>query len=302
MSNKKRVLVTGASGFLGSALLKELEAQPFDVVSLTKRGADRSGSIVGDITQPGDWQNEVRTGGFTHLFHLAGCNKTDDSSNFYKINVEGTRNLFDALKGSSVSWLLVASSGAVYGKQPDELFPIKETTSPEPLGDYAKSKLQQESVATVLAKDVGVEQLSIARISNLIGPGSSNDFFLGRIVGMVRKLATEFAENAVLELGSLEGTRDFLDVRDAAKALVEMLRVRSDGIYNLGSGLEYGLHNTVDEVVKLCGLEGLRVVEDKSRFKNVINRHVLDVSALIGISEWRPQIALSRSIRDMLNA
>lgn len=302
MSNKARILVTGASGFLGSELLRELEAQYFDVVSLAKRGADRPDSIAGDITLPGDWQNEVRTGGFTHLFHLAGCNKTDDPSNFYKINVEGTRNLFDALKGSSVSWLVVASSGAVYGNQPDDLFPINETVVPEPLGDYAVSKLQQENVATALSRDVGVEKLCIIRISNLIGPGGSNEFFLGRIVEMVRSLSVDPAKNPVLNLGSLEGTRDFLDVRDASNALVKMMRVETCGIYNLGSGVEYSLSNTVNEVVKLGGVEGMRVVEDKSRFKSVINRQVLDIDALVGLAGWKPQIALKSSIRDMLNA
>ncbi|MDT8317451.1 MAG: NAD(P)-dependent oxidoreductase [bacterium] len=302
MSNKARILVTGASGFLGSELLRELEAHFYDVVSLTKRGVGRANSITGDITLPGDWQNEVRTGGFTHLFHLAGCNKADDPSNFYKINVEGTRNLFDALRGSSVSWRLVASSGAVYGKQPDDLFPISETVAPEPLGDYAVSKLQQEKLATTLSRDVGVEKLCIVRISNLIGPGSSNEFFLGRIVEMVRRLAKGPTENRVLELGCLEGTRDFLDVRDAAKALIKMMGVKACGTYNLGSGVEYSLHNIVDEVVKLGGVEGMRVVEDKSRFKSVIKRQVLDISALVKLAGWRPQIALKSSIRDMLNA
>lgn len=302
MSKRAKILVTGAAGFLGSALLKELEAQPFDVVSLTKRGADRSGYIVGDITQPGDWQNEVRTAGFTHVFHLAGCNKTDDPLNFYRINVEGTRNLFAALKGSSVSWMLVASSGAVYGNQPDDKLPISETIRPEPLGDYAISKLQQENVAINLSKDVGVEKLCIIRISNLIGPGGSNEFFLGRIVEMVRKLATDPAKNPVLELGSLEGTRDFIDIRDAVKALIKMMQVRACGVYNLGSGVEYSLSNTVDEVVKLGGVEGMRVIEDKSRFKSVIKRQVLDIGALVGLAGWKPRIAFSRSIRDMLNA
>jgi nucleoside-diphosphate-sugar epimerase len=147
-----RVLLTGASGFVGSHILDSLQARQIATVVLVRAGSDRR------FLQPHQPRVEVRTGsisepaslepalaGITHLIHCAGCTRAKQKSDFYRINHLGTRNVVETVnkQPGQVRRLLHISSLAVSGPG-TAAQPAREDTAPRPISEYGKSKLAAE--------------------------------------------------------------------------------------------------------------------------------------------------------------
>ena len=300
-----RILVTGAMGFIGSQALHKLrlgKARPWslDLRPITA-GKPAPREILADLSRPGPWQEQVRGLGFTHVLHLAGLPRSRDPKLLQLVHVEGTARLIEALKGSG-AWLLLASSSAVYGALPSESFPITEDADCRPIGPYAQSKLAQEQVALDMSDAAGLCGLCIVRLSNPIGPGQEEGYFLGRMVSEVARLARQPArEREVLQTGSLASTRDFIDLRDAVRAMLMLMESRAAGVFNVASGQETRLRDLVAKIAACHGVD-LRIQEDETRFSNPIPRQALSIRAIEERVGWLPRHCIEDSLGEICRA
>jgi len=293
--NKPTVVVIGATGFFGKYIVDELQRLPVSVV-LIGRNAHKVVNIKADIRFQGAWQEELSKEKISAVIHLAGHPRIKDVAKARRTHIDGLQNVLDAIQKSR-PWMLLVSSGAVYGDIPPSLFPIPETQECEPLTEYGHLKLMQESIVTARQDHLG--GICIVRPSNLIGPGLSDKFFLGNLV---EKLSKETSTTGIVDvkLGSLAGTRDFLDVRDASRAISSLVQARIEGTFNLSTGKEVPLR----EVVDLC-LNHLnttcRIVEDEDIFPPSISRQALSCSKLMKVIDWRASSPLTQTIDDMFD-
>ena len=178
----------------------------------------------------------------TVVFHLAAALKDAAKGTISETNVVGTTNLFTALDAARLTpRVIVASSGGVYGR-PQSL-PLRENDACLPVDPYSASKLAGERIALAAAKRCAID-VRIARIFNVLGPGLSRRHAAARFAHEVA-LRVRTRSNAPVHVGTLTTTRDFIDVRDVAAALLTLARCGSGhhihDVYNVASGAEASL-------------------------------------------------------------
>lgn len=175
-----KVLVTGATGFIGSNLVKELVKRDYEVTCLTRKTSnlrcleDLDVSIVhGDCTDKDSLKR--LSADFSYVFHLAGLTKAKKEEDFFLTNGRGTENLLNVLSArtKALQRFLYMSSLAAVGPSRDAM-PLDETATPRPVSLYGKSKLEGERV-TFNYKDQ--MPISIIRPPAVYGPWD-RDFFL----------------------------------------------------------------------------------------------------------------------------
>ena len=231
-----RVLVTGLSGFTGQYLQTELEANGHSVIGLQC-----------DLTNPTALAAEVKTVQPEVVAHLAGVAYVGhgNTNSFYEVNLIGTRNLLAALAqhASDVRNILLASSANVYGNRSEGI--LNEDSVPDPVNDYAVSKLAMEHMASLWVVKLPVFTV---RPFNYTGVGQSENFLIPKIIAHFRN------KEKVIELGNLDVSRDFGDVRSVVKTYRKLLEHSPlGGTFNVCSGKTYTLKDVVGMCEKITG-------------------------------------------------
>jgi len=225
------MLVTGLNGFTGQHLQLELEAHGHSVIGLQA-----------DLTSLEATAADIKRIQPDAVIHLAGIafvahGHADD---FYLVNLIGTRHLLSAIAehAPNVSAILLASSANVYGNQTEGK--LTESTLPQPANDYATSKLGMEHMARLWAKRLPI---TIVRPFNYTGRKQSASFLIPKIVAHFRQKAS------VIELGNIDVSRDFSDVRSISSAYRQLIESKPTGeTLNVCSGQAY----TLQDVISLC--------------------------------------------------
>lgn len=241
-------LITGISGFTGKYLADLLRTDGYTVYGLAY---DRHSPAEGvyqcslmDTQGLARVLSQVRP---DHVVHLAAISFVahGDASEMYGTNVVGTRNLLEAVAASGVAprSILLASSANVYGNSPTD--PLVETVVPAPANDYAVSKMAMEYMARLWTPRLPI---TFVRPFNYTGVGQSLDFLLPKIVDYFKRGAKE------IELGNLDVTRDFCDVRTVVKVYAKLLNVGQSGeVFNVCSGNVFSLQDVLDMMERIAG-------------------------------------------------
>ena len=212
----------------------------------------------------------------TKVIHLAAALRGVPDETLFRNNVQGTASLLHAIRHCGIEMILFASSGGVYGNQ--YTLPIEETAVVQPLDSYSRSKLASEDLIQQFATRTGIPT-TIARIFNVCGPGQDDLHFAGRIANQIASILANKSE-AVVRVGSLSSTRDFLDVRDVCQGLAAILASNHKGVCNVGSGSETNVGDFLGLFLDFAGLnEGVRIDIDVTRI-DAIPRQVANISRL----------------------
>jgi nucleoside-diphosphate-sugar epimerase len=163
----------------------------------------------------------------------------------YRTNVVGSRNLLEAVSAAgSADAVLLASSANIYGNRVSGA--IDENVAPDPINDYAVSKLAMEFVARLYQERLPI---IIARPFNYTGVGQAINFVIPKIIDHVRRGAT------TIELGNLDVARDFSDVRDVVLAYAALLDDPDaiGQVFNICSGKAQTLRDVIAMIQELSG-------------------------------------------------
>lgn len=208
------VLVTGASGLLGSGVVTTLRERGTRVLA-TDAHPRGDGVTALDVTQPAAVHGLVATERVTGIVHCGGVSgpmvARDDPRSIIDVNVGGTASLLEAARVHGVRRLVFCSSLTVYGDTGEG--PVPETTVTQPTSVYAASKVAGEALVSAYAAQHGVDGLAL-RIGTVYGPGRRTACF-------IRTLLQNAAAgtDTVLPFGR-DFPRQYLYVRDAVDALV----------------------------------------------------------------------------------
>lgn len=184
-SNPHSILVTGGAGYIGSHMVRQLQSEGFSVSvfdNLERGNADAIPSSVnliqGNLTNPSDIQKAFEATRFDAVMHFAALAYVGESVNepdlYYRNNVVGSMNLFNAMRANDVNKLVFSSTCATYGTP--ESLPITESTPQSPINPYGQSKLMVEHVLKDYA--VAYDFRSIA-LRYFNASGSASDGSLG---------------------------------------------------------------------------------------------------------------------------
>src|SRR5258708_17357016 len=295
------ILVTGASGFVGSTLLAMAARGELDAQDRFLPLADGA-----DLRQPAMLHDALKAERYDAVIHLAAISFVPESierpNETYDINLHGTINLMEALKAHGFSGaFLYVSSGDVYGAVPPEALPVTEDRIPRPRNPYAAAKLAAEPYCCQAAVTSGLRTL-VARPFNHIGAGQSERFFLPAMARQMLEIK-QGRRAAHIETGNIDVTRDFSDVRDVIHAYLRLLATGRWGeIYNVCSGIERNVGDVLRDMLKLAGVEAdIRVAEDKLR-PNEQRRHCGSNRKLCDDTGWQPRIPFDQSLHDLLRS
>ena len=303
-----RVLITGAGGFVGTYLIRHLQqARPDCAIVGTIHAAPpaapephvryvRCDILAGDGQAIADVVRDARP---DHVYHLAGLasGASSDRASVLRANVDGTRFVAGAVRAHAPdARLLFASTGYVYGAC-DPARPAQEgdlLAPPGAGGPYADSKREAEE--WLRAHGGGVV---IARAFNHTGPEQTAAFaipaFAAQIIQIERGAQTE------LRVGNLEAERDFLDVRDVARAYALLLGSAKDGIYNVCSGQPRRMGDVLQALCAAARVP-IPVTQDPARMRPAdLPVSVGDPGRLRALTGWQPQIDWAQTLRETLD-
>lgn len=278
-----KVLVTGASGFIGTHLIQKLRANQHDVTEVNR--------IAGDIADDATWAH------LSHaevVIHLAGRAYVPDSWNdpagFLKTNLHGTVCALEYCRRHNAR--LVFLSSYMYGK-PEKL-PIPESASLQANNPYALSKKLAEETCRFYADYFGVK-IIVLRPFNIYGPGQAKHFLIPSIVDQV-------TEGNEIHVKDLEPKRDYVYVEDVADAITMAVGLdKKFDILNIGTGVSYSVAEVIDFIQEIKGTN-LVVQSGSERRPAEIMDTQADITKASDIMGWSPKWTLRAGLRNLLGA
>lgn len=304
----KRVLVTGAGGFIGSHLVEELVAMGAKITCflrynsrndlgslefLPKKVLKNIEIVWGDLKD----SDAVEKAGNRKqvVFHLGAlisipysyCNPRD----FVQTNILGTLNiLMAALKNQKLEKIILASSSEVYGTA--RKIPIDEQHPLQAQSPYSATKIGADKLALSFHLSFGLP-LCLLRPFNTYGPRQSARAVIPTII-------TQLLKGDRINLGNLEPVRDFLYISDTVQGFIAA--AQSDRVVgkeiNIGSGEGISINNLVKKTQKIAHKDARIVVEkarmrpDKSEVFNLVCNNY-SARRLLG---WRPRVSLDKGL------
>ncbi|MGC9457250.1 MAG: GDP-mannose 4,6-dehydratase [Halothiobacillaceae bacterium] len=297
MTTPGRILITGRYGFTGRWLAEEMAGAGWEVHGLGAAeapGRDPHYRQVdlADARAVSEAVRAIRPDAVAHLAAISfvGHGAADA---FYQVNLLGTRHLLAALADlpTAPRSVLLASSANVYGNRTEGV--LDEETPPDPVNDYAVSKLAMEYLSRLWADCL---PLIIVRPFNYTGVGQAGHFLLPKIVDHVRRRAL------VIELGNLDVWRDFSDVRAVVAAYRRLIEIAPEGTFNVCSGRPHALREVLEMVRQISGHDMQVTVNPAFVRANEVRTLQGDASRLRSvIGEWQTP-PLEETLRWMIEA
>ena len=293
-------LITGAAGFTGDYLVRELSACGIDSAGIGIEPPPAQSSlqqyIQTDMLDAPSMNDAVRKIRPDYVFHLAGMSHVvhGNPASIYSVNIMAARNLLTALSSldHAPAGVLLASTANLYGNQEGIL---DENTPPAPMNDYAVSKLAMEYMAALFRDQLPI---TIVRPFNYTGRGQSPAF-------LVPKLVLHFRERREsIELGNIDVTRDFSDVRDVARRYVRLALAKNAGWgpFNFCSGVGLTIRDILDILGQITGHSPeIKINPDFVR-KNEVRRLIGSDAKLDGVIGRFNAIPFGETLRWMLEA
>ncbi len=302
-----RVLITGAAGFTGKYLSSYLpekypEAEVWGIdISEQPISLSSINFVKSDITDYDNIKRAIVRIQPDIIFHLAGTFDYGNLMSLYRVNVIGTEYLLRATAYLSKKIrIILASSASVYGTVLPEENPVKEENKLNPVSHYGISKLVMEKIGTMYGQRENNLEVIIARTFNLIGYGLSPILLPGKLAKEIQELSKS-QERKTLKVGNTNTIRDFIDVRDAVKALALLaIHAKENNAYNIGSGVGNKIKDLINLFIDNVD-PNIEILTDQNLFKDSDPDIVLaDISKIKNHTGWKPEIRLDKSVLDII--
>jgi len=303
-----KVMITGAAGFIGGFLAKYCLEAGCSVLGVgigEPEDAWGGGAFehcdIRDATRLRQIISSFRP---DRIFHLAAQSYPTVSliqpRETIDINVGGTVNLFECLRDSAVMpVVVVACSSAEYGPVASQDSPVRESHPLHPLHPYGVSKVAQDLLAAQYFANYSIPSVRI-RIFNTTGPGK-----IGDVCSDLSRRAVEIElgmQPPTLRVGNLTNRRAIIDVRDLVRGLWLSAECCAPGeVYNLGAENIYSIQEVI-ETIRDHAKATFSIKQDLELLRGCDEPVIAgDIGKFRRCSGWRPEIALARTLRDMLD-
>ncbi|ABO18034.1 NAD-dependent 4,6-dehydratase LegB [Prochlorococcus marinus] len=301
MNKNRKVLVTGADGFIGSHLTEMLVRKGYEVNAFCLYNSfglkgwldfvapeikNNINYIFGDIRNYDSISKAVKSNNFVfHLAALIGIPYSYTSpSSYVDTNIKGTLNVLEACRKFDIEKLIHTSTSETYGSA--QYVPINEEHPLVAQSPYAATKIAADQLALSFFKSFNTP-VSILRPFNTYGPRQSCRAVIPSIILQILE------KKEFISLGSLMPTRDFNYVSDTCEAFEKIcISNKTTGqILNAASEYEISIADTVKEISKIMNSK-ISIISDQKRLrpdKSEVNRLFGDSSRLQELSNWKPK-------------
>jgi len=252
-------LITGAAGFLGSALANRLSNEGHTVRGVDDLSTGDPDSLIPEVLfTRGDVNDRPRLWtllqGIDCVYHLAARVLVPESvlypREYNLVNVSGTVTLMEAMRDVGVRRVVFISSGAIYGDQ--DIQPVKEDARPNPRSPYAVSKLAAEYYVHSIGNLWGIETV-VLRVFNAYGPRQHLPPVHAPVIPSFLRQSSQ--KGTIVVNGDGNQTRDYVYRNDVVDAMVAAASAPdiSQQTINVGSGVETSIRDLIDLVQEVTG-------------------------------------------------
>lgn len=316
--SKKRVLITGITGFVGSHmadfLLTQADVTLFGMKRMTSRLRNvhhlPAGGVTfldADLTDPVSINKVVSSCRPDEIYHFAALSwvtpSWDQPSSYMNVNAIGTINLFEAMRSAGLkARVLISCTPEEYGDVEIDNIPITEDTRLHPINPYAASKVAQDMVCLTYAASYGFDVVRTRAFNHegarrdILGANASFAYQIARIErGM---------QSPVIKVGNLEATRNFTDVRDTVKAYHSVMeKGRSGEMYLIGTQQIYTMKECLETLISLSAkAKEIRYEVDPSRVRPTeLKTFIGKFDKIEALSGWKPTISFRETLQWVLD-
>lgn len=308
----KKILVTGADGFIGSHLVETLVDKGYDVKAFVyynsfnswgwldtfpKEKLEKLEIFTGDIRDP----NGVRTAikGCDIVFHLAALIAIPYSyhspDSYVDTNIKGTLNVLQACRDLGIEKLLVTSTSEVYGTA--LYVPIDEKHPKQGQSPYSATKIGADYMAESFYRSFDLP-VTIVRPFNTFGPRQSARAVIPTIITQLLSGKTE------IKLGAIHPTRDLLFVKDTVNGFVEI--AKSDQVtgqeINIATNSEISVSDLAQKIINIIN-PSAKIISDVERLrpdKSEVERLFGDNAKIKQLTEWKPAYTLDKGLEETI--
>lgn len=304
-----RVMVTGATGFVGQHLMRLLAAGHSELFGTYLNPPGRHDSqehvklIACDLRRADEVQHLMEDVRPDHVYHLAALssvrNSFEDVRAVYESNFLATLNVLEVIRNTNPSArVLLVGSGHCYGKVKRNDMPIRENQPLVPDSPYGVSKAAADMLGSQFFQNYGLHVIR-ARPFNHTGPGQSPHFVCSDFARQFA--AIEFGVQApIIKVGNINVRRDFSDVRDVVRAYTRLIAKGTAGeAYNVGSGRAVSLRRVLAILQSWCP-QKVRIEVDKQRFRK--GESTISFGSIRKLKQrtgWHPEFELRTTLRDL---
>ncbi|WP_346869907.1 NAD-dependent 4,6-dehydratase LegB [Clostridium sp. UBA5119] len=308
----KKILITGADGFIGSHLTETLLEEGYDIKAFTYYNSFNSWGwldtlskdklkeievFTGDIRDPNGVREAMK--GVDEVFHLAALIAIPFSyhspDSYVDTNIKGTLNVLQAARDLETERILVTSTSEVYGTA--QYVPIDELHPYQGQSPYSATKIGADRLAESFYRSFNMP-ISIVRPFNTYGPRQSARAVIPTIITQLLSGETE------IKLGSLTPTRDFNFVKDTARGFIEI--AKSDRTIgeeiNIATQDEISIGRLAEEMIRQIN-PNAKIVCDDQRLrpdKSEVNRLLGSNEKIKKLTDWSPSYTFEEGIRETI--
>ena len=305
---KKKILVVGGAGYIGSHMVKMLLSRGYEVVVFDNLSSGYRDAVLGGTFVPGDLVDQDHLNSVFEIqqpdavMHFASSIQVGESvirpDLYYRNNVSNTIHLLDAMLAHDVKHIIFSSTAAIFGEP--EYVPINEAHPKVPLSPYGRSKLMVEQILEDYDKAFGLKSVCLRYFN---AAGADPEGLLGErhdpethLIPLILQAASGRRENIRVfgrDYNTPDGTcvRDYIHIVDLCSAHLQALEYLSRGglsdRFNLGNGEGFSVQQVIDAAEKVTGLK-INVING-SRREGDPAKLVADASRARKELGWKPE-------------
>jgi len=307
----KKILITGATGFIGSHLTEQLVQKGFSIVAFDRYNSDNNWGwlenseykddievILGDIRDYDSVSKAMK--GCSVVFHLAALIGIPYSYvsplAYIRTNVEGTYNVLEAAKNNNLDQVVITSTSETYGSA--QYSPIDEEHPLVGQSPYSASKIAADQLAISYFRSFELP-IKIVRPFNTFGPRQSARAVIPTIISQCH------TNSEGIKLGNLTPTRDLTFVKDTCSGFLEIYN--SDSLFgeitNVGMNSEISIGNLAIKIMKIININiPIEKKQERLRTKNSeVDRLVCNNKKLLNHTKWEPHYELGEGLMETID-
>ncbi len=295
-----RLLISGASGFVGKFIIRHIKKYlpNIKILGIDKIINNKYDTVKADLSNADEIICILKDFSPTHIIHLAGLVQNDSLKNQFESNFFNTDKLYQSILSLQIFPITIqAGSASIYGFIKNEELPINENQPLRPVGAYGLSKASQDMLSEFYYRK-NMLPIIRARIFNLAGPEQNKYLVPMTFIDQFHKFKN--GQIKTIKTGNLEPTRDFIDVRDVACAFEKLLFKGIPGeAYNIAGETEISIKSIINYLSDITGIvPNIEIVQERVN-KFDIKKIYADCSKIKKQTNWKPKIKFKQSLIDM---